>query len=50
MKLSLVLISAIAVVAFANPVAQKDPPDRADPCDKCDKKFLACKKVSTPVI
>jgi hypothetical protein len=43
MKLSFVLIPAIAAVAFANPVAQKEP---ADPCDKCDKKFLACKNVS----
>jgi hypothetical protein len=47
MKLSILFLSAIAIIAIANPVAepQKEP---ADPCDKCDKKFLACKKVRIP--
>ena len=46
MKLSIIILSAIAAIAIANPVAepQKEP---ADPCDKCDKKFLACKNVSS---
>jgi hypothetical protein len=46
MKLSIILLSALAAITIADPVAvpQKEP---ADPCDKCDKKFLACRDVSS---
>ncbi|KAF2254483.1 hypothetical protein BU26DRAFT_559163 [Trematosphaeria pertusa] len=43
MKLSsLVVVAALAVFAVASP--QQQPPERPNPCEKCDKHYLACKE------
>jgi hypothetical protein len=47
MKLSMIILAltAAVVIASPNPVAepQKEP---TDPCDECDRHFIACKNAS----